>query len=172
MQVQIQNRSRTAFGQLYTLAHSRTCDAAVIKIDYADLCTLLADSTGYLKRNTVSAVPLGAAIVAAKGTAGKSFNTQETVAFNLISYVPRFRPGPSDTLPPLNHLLHVESTVDGGFQPGTSGSAWTLGGKPVAIQVGGDASNQYREGYGQVLEYIMDWTKTDVHRSCEMAHVF
>lgn len=172
VQVQVRNRSRSAFGQLYAVARAHTCDAAVIKIDYADLCTLLADSTGYLKRNTVIAVPLSEAIVAAKGTTGRSFNTHENVAFKLISYVPQFRPGPSDTLPPLSHLLHVETTADRGFQPGTSGSAWTLGGNPVAIQVGGNASNQYREGYGQVLEYIMDWTRTDVHRSCKIAHVF
>jgi hypothetical protein len=67
-------------------------------------------------------------------------------------------------------MMHVRSEANRAFVPTTSGSVYAIvspegrGLIPAAIQIGADASRDYRDGFGQCLSDAIDHLSIELSR--------
>lgn len=159
--VEIRGRgsSRLA-GRLLARAPRGRADAAVVQVQHYDLvrCGILDARHGSqaLRIRSVDEVK------GDEGAPGSSHPRRAARPFYIRAYLPEcwlFE----DLVGRLRHVIHAHRAQAQTFERGTSGSLWRVFEWPAAMQFGG-LQPEFREGFAQILEGVLEWAQEAVGR--------
>jgi hypothetical protein len=157
------DRQREFAGLLYAQSSLRdTIDGSLILVQRADLIASGILSPGQSGRRIARSLQQLSVDI---GSFGSTRPRSLDLPFQVQAFFPSFRLVPS--LGIITDVVSVFDAPTGAFQPGSSGSVFTIKRQAAAMQFAGTPKD-FRMGFGQAMVTILDWAERELGRSSEI----